>query len=212
MLKRDLGPITVMGFARYSTKAGVDPSELVTAARIWQKEFLTEQQGIAMHCFLGNLKGEFADAILATDQASFMAMAQAHPSAPSSAPLMKMLDSDSIRLSQNILLGEPKSLPECFSCIEFGTFNPKDAASFSEAKMMEASDRIERAYLSRFDETKAHFMGKVDDNTYSEIAFVETSAAAREICNGYVGDADCHPLLGMFDPETVDLDYWHVLA
>jgi len=212
MLKRNLGPITVMGFARYSSKAGVDPSELVTAARLWQKEFLAEQQGIAMHCFLGNLKGEFADAILATDQASFMAMVQAHPSAPSSAPLMKMLDSASIRLTKNILLGEPKCLPEGFSCIEFGTFNPKNPAFFSETKMMEASDQIERAYLSRFDEMKSHFMGKVDDNTFSEIAFVETSAAAHEICKGYVSDPDCHPLLEMFDPETVDLDFWHVLA
>lgn len=79
MLRRDIGPVTVMGFARYSAKPEVDPAELIAAARIWQQEFLANQPGIAMHCFLGNLKGEFADAILATDEASFIAMAQEHP-------------------------------------------------------------------------------------------------------------------------------------
>ncbi|SDX23447.1 hypothetical protein [Litoreibacter albidus] len=212
MLKKDIGPVTVMGFARYRIKGGVDAAEFVAAARVWQQEFLAAQPGIAMHCLLGNLKGEFADAILAIDPEAFGAMAQAHARAPSSAALMEMLDPDSIRLTQNLLLGGPKQLPDEFSCVEFGTFNPKDMATFSEDKMMDASDRIENAYLPRFGEAKSHFMGRVDETTYSEIAFVETSGAAREICNGYLNDADCLPLLEMFDPQTVDLDFWHVLA
>ncbi len=212
MFKRDLGPVAVMGFARYSLEDGVDPAEFVVAARAWQKSFLGEQPGIAMHCLLGNLRGEFADVILATDQASFIAMSQTHSAHPSSAPLMKMLDKESIRLTLNTLLGGSKSLPEGFSCVEFGTFQPKDSASFSEANMMAASDKIEQKYLPRFQEAKAHFMGKIDDNTYSEIAFVETSGAAREICNGYVGDPNCLPLLEQFEPTSVDLDFWHLLA
>ncbi|MEP4770255.1 MAG: hypothetical protein ABJY83_20315 [Roseibium sp.] len=211
MLNRDLGPVTVMGFARYRKKDGVDPAELIGAAREWQDSFLGKQSGISMHCFLGNLKGEFADAILATDQQSFMAMAQAHPDAPSSARLMELLDKDSIQLKQNSLLGGPKPVPTGFSCVEFGTFTPNGAV-FSEDRMMAASDRIEQDYLAGFRETKAHFMGKIDDNTYSEIAFVETSGAARDICNGYVGNKTCMPLLELFDLNSVDLDFWHVLA
>jgi hypothetical protein len=212
MLRKDIGSVAVMGFARYSAKPGVDPTELIAAARVWQKEFLENQPGIAMHCFLGNMKGEFADAILATDEEAFLAMAQKHPNEPSSAPLMKMLDTNTIRLAKNDLLGQPKSLPEGFSCIEFGTFNPKDPASFSETDLMAASDKLEQTYLSRFDETKSHFIGRIDENTYSEIAFVETSGAAREICAGYTENDDCSPMLVMFDPDTVDLDFWHVLA
>lgn len=211
MLNRDLGPVTVMGFARYHKKTGVDSAELIAAAREWQTSFLGEQPGIAMHCFLGNLIGEFADAILATDQQSFLAMAQAHPDAPSSIRFMDMLDKDSIQLKQNSLLGGPKPVPTGFSCVEFGTFAPKDAV-FSEDRMMAASDRIERDYLAGFSEAKAHFMGKIDDSTYSEIAFVETSGAARCICNGYIGNETCMPLLDLFDPISVDLDFWHVLA
>lgn len=212
MLIRDLGPVTVMGFARYRPKPGVDPAALIAAVRDWQKGFLAHQPGIAMHCFLGNLNGEFADAILATDRAAFQAMAQAHATAPSSAPLMDMLDRDSIRLAENALLGHPKALPGDFSCIEVGTFRPQDPATFSKARLMEASDRIERTYLPRFPESRAHFIGRLNETTWSEIAFVECSGAAREICGGYVGDADCQPLLEMFDPASVDLDFWHVLA
>jgi len=212
MLKRDLGPVGIMGFARYSLNNGVDPVEFVAAAREWQLSFLKKQPGIAMHCLLGNLRGEFADAILATDQASFIEMSQSHSSHPSSAPLMEMLDSGSIRLAMNTLLGGTKSVPSGFSCIEFGTFQPKVGALFSENDMMAASSKIEQEYLPRFKEAKAHFMGKIDDKTYSEIAFVETSGAAREICNGYVSDPNCLPLLEQFEPTSVDLDFWHVLA
>lgn len=211
MLKRDLGPVTVMGFARYRAKEGVDPADLIAAARVWQRDFLAHQPGIAMHCFLGNQTGEYADAILATDPASFMAMAEAHAAAPSSGAFMEFLDRDSIRLTQNMLLGGPQHVPQGFACIEFGSFSPKETDVSDEAIQM-AAERIRQDYLSRLDESKAHFMARIDDTTYSEIAFVETEGAAREICNGYLKEPACLPLLGMFDPASVDLDFWHVLA
>ncbi|GEM_PF-717508 len=212
MLRKNIGPVTVMGFARYSAKPGIDPADLIAATRVWQKDFLAHQPGIAMHCFLGNLKGEFADAILATDEASFIAMAQKHPNAPSTRPVMDLLDRDSIRLAKNNLLGGPVPLPVEFSCVEFGTFTPKDFKSFSEEALLDASHKIESAYLANFDEAKSHFVARVDESTYSEIAFVDSSGAAREICAGYMGNKDCSPMLEMFDPMSVDLDFWHVLA
>ncbi|WP_294612267.1 hypothetical protein [uncultured Roseovarius sp.] len=212
MLRKNVGPVSVMGFARYSSKPGVDPADLIAATRVWQTEFLAHQPGIAMHCFLGNLKGDFANAILATDEASFIAMAQEHPNAPSTGPVMEMLDRDSIRLTKNNLLGEPAPLPEGFACVEFGTFSPKETKSFTENGLLEASRRIEGAYLSKFEEAKSHFVARIDEKTYAEIAFVETTGAAREICAGYVGNKDCTPMLEMFNPESVDLDFWHVLA
>ncbi|MDB6181620.1 hypothetical protein [Paracoccus fistulariae] len=212
MLRKNIGPVTVMGFARYSAKPDVDPADLIAATRLWQRDFLAHQPGIAMHCFLGNLKGEFADAILATDEASFIAMAQEHPNAPSTRPVMDLLDRDSIRLTKNNLLGGPVPLPVEFSCVEFGTFTPKDLKSFSEEALLDASSNVESAYLANFDEAKSHFVARVDESIYSEIAFVETSGAAREICGGYMDNKDCTPMLEMFDPKSVDLDFWHVLA
>jgi hypothetical protein len=96
--------------------------------------------------------------------------------------------------------------------MEFGSFKPKDKASFSEERMMAASSRIEQNYLSRFDASRAHFMGKTGEHSFSEITFVKTLGEAQEICHGYVNDADCQPLLNMMDPASVDLDFWYLLA
>lgn len=212
MLRKNIGPVTVMGFARYSAKAGVDPADLIAATRVWQTEFLAHQPGIAMHCFLGNLNGDFADAILATDEASFIAMAQEHPKAPSTGPVMEKLDRESIRLTKNNLLGEPVPLPPAFSGVQFRSFSPQEPTTFTEEGLLEASRKLEGAYLSKFDEAKSHFVARIDEGTYSEIAFVESSGAAREICAGYAGNKDCDALQDMFDPKSVDLDFWHVLA
>ena len=212
MFKKDLGPLKAMGFARYEKRDGVETAEIIEAALNWRQDFLSTQEGIAMHCFVGNDKGHFADAIMASDQQSFMAMCEAHPQAKSSQEFMALLKPDSIRLTPNMILKENVGVPTDFSCIEFGTFSPKSPEQFDEKSMLEISDRIEQKYLSKFDEPRAHFMSKVDETTYSEIAFVENLGMARRICNGYVQDDTCLELLDIFDPESVDLDFWFKLA
>jgi len=212
MLRKDIGPISVMGFARYSTKPGVDPAKLIAAARVWQKEFLAEQPGIALHCFLGNSNGDFADAILATDEAAFIAMAQAHPQAPSSAPLMDMLDARSIRLSKNMLLGTPKPLPESFSSIAFSTFSPKDPETFTADEFFQATENSGHSYLNELDEVKSYFGAQIDDATFSETIFAETTGAALEISEGYQKNEAGLSLRALMDAKSIDRDFWHVLA
>jgi len=212
MLRKEIGPLNVMGFARYRAKEGVEAPELIAAARRWQKEFLAHQPGIAMHCFLGNSKGEYGDAILATDAGAFAAMAEAHMQAPSSQAFMQLLQPDSIRLCRNDLMTPVQTVPADFAAIEFGTFRPKPGNDFSEEVLADASDRVERDYIAHHPESRLHLMARAGEGIYSEICFVETEGAAREICGGYLTSEACAPLLGLFDPESVDLDFWHVLA
>ncbi|MHA7777620.1 hypothetical protein [Roseibium sp. M-1] len=212
MLRKDLGPLTVMGFARYQAKEGVEVPDLIAAARAWQKEFLARQPGIAMHCFLGNSKGHYADAILATGGEAFAAMAEAHMQAPSSRAFMELLQVDTIRLCQNALMTPLTVVPEGFAAIEFGTFRPKAGNGFSEEALMAASDRVESGFLAHHPESRVHVMARAGEETYSEICFVESEGAAREICGGYLSSEACAPLLALFDPDSVDLDFWHVLA
>lgn len=212
MLRNQIGPMSVMGFARYEAKEGVEAANLIAAAHRWQKEFLAHQPGIAMHCFLGNSRGHYADAILATDAGAFAAMAEEHMQAPSSQAFMKLLRPDSIRLCRNDLMNPVQSVPAGFAAIEFGTFRPKHANGFTEDMLRSASDLVERDYLARDPECRLHLMARAGEGTYSEICFVETEGAAREICGGYLTSEACAPLLGLMDPESVDLDFWHVLA
>ncbi len=210
MLRKDLGPLKMMGFARYEKRDGVETEDLIDAALNWRHDFLEKQEGIAMHCFLANTKGQFADAIMAVDETAFMAMSENHPKAPSSQAFMQLLQPESIRLTANKILKSDVDVPENFSCIEFGTFSPN--TSFSESLMLDISSKIEEKYLFSFSEPRAHFMGKVNETTYSEIAFVENLGMARRICNGYIQDDTCLELLGIFDPESVELDFWYKLA
>ncbi len=212
MMKKTLGPLEMMGFARYQKRDGVKTEDLIDACLNWRRNFLDRQEGIAMHCFLGNLKGEFADAIMAVEAAAFAEMSRRHPEDESSQTFMSLLNAESIRLAGNVILKKGVEVPRDFSCIEFGTFRKKAGAGFSEAAMIDVSGKIESDYLAKFPETREHFLGRVDEDTYSEIAFVETLGAAREICNGYMGDPVCGELLAMFDPDSVDLDFWFVLA
>ncbi len=212
MLKKDLGPLKMMGLARYEKRDGVETEAMIEAALNWRHDFLDKQEGIAMHCFLSSTKGQFADAILATDQAAFMAMSENHPKFESSQAFMELLKPESIRLTPNMLLKDNIQVPDDFSCIEYGTFSKDDSKEFTEAGMLDITSRIEEKYLSKFSEPRAHIMGKVDDDTYSEIAFVENLGMARRICNGYIVDGTCLELLSIFDPESVDLDFWFKLA
>ncbi|MEH6631362.1 MAG: hypothetical protein V7776_11065 [Halopseudomonas aestusnigri] len=210
MLRKDLGPLSMMGFARYEKREGVDTEDLIEAALNWRHDFLEKQEGIAMHCFLANTKGQFADAIMAVDEKAFMAMSENHPKASSSQAFMQLLKPESIRLTPNKILKSEVLVPKDFSCIEFGTFSPNN--NFSEPLMLNISSKIEEKYLSNFSEPRAHFMGRVDEKTYSEIAFVENLGMARQICNGYIQDDTCMELLSIFDPKSVELDFWYKLA
>ncbi len=201
-----------MGFARYERASDGTPEAVVAAALRWQEEFLSRQDGILFHAFLGNLRGGFADVILATDEAAFDQMSRRHPEAESSHGLMQMLNRESIRLSKSLILKERVRLPTDFSCVEFGTFRVADPTKTTAAAVRAASDHIEATYLRGSTNTCEHFVGQIDHETYCEVAFGRTLADTRRTCAGYVGHVDCQPLLDLFPADGVDLDFWYLLA
>ncbi len=203
---------SMMGFARYKKREGVEVETLIEACMKWRSQFLEHQEGIIKHYFLGNLKGEFADAIFARDQAAYQNMAQRYPENESSKTLMTLLEPGSIRLAPTTILKDSVNIETDFSCIEFGTFQPKKEANFSEDQLLAVSKKIEDDYLAQQPETREHFIGKVDKATYAEVSFVKTLGAARKICHNYVNVPICGEMLTMFDSETVDVDFWYLLA
>ncbi len=212
MMNKSLGSLSVLGFARYEKRDEVNASDLTEAVLAWRRSFLDHQAGIAAHCFLGNLQGHFADLILAVDQARYDAMTEAHPQAAASQAMAALLKPESIRLTPCRILKDVTTLPTDFSCVEFGTFRSPAGKDFDERRLLAVSAEIEAGYLSRRPESRAHFLAQVDPATYAEVAFVQSLGAAREICFGYRDDSAGRKLLEMFDPESVDLDFWFVLA
>ena len=212
MLIKPTGPARMMGFARYERRDGAAPEDVLAAALRWQEDFLSTQNGILFHAFLGNLSGQFADIILARDEASFDAMSQNNPTAKSSQDFMALLDPASIRLCKNFNLNNGIMPPTDFACVEFGTFKLSEGVDATARDVQKASDQIDATYLKDSANTRAHYVSQIDDHTFSETVFGRTMAATRRICAGYVGDPDCEQLLKLFDPESVDLDFWFLLA
>jgi len=204
--------VRTIGFARYEKRSTASTEALLEACLRWRHEFLDQQPGILGHRMLGNLQGHYADVILAEDRESFEAMAAAHPKAPSSTALLELLDPSTIVLRTNDVLGGPLCVPTDFSCVEYGTFCAKPGEVSDVSSIIGASMKIEQDYLPRHPESRGHAVARVDDETFSEIAFVHTLAAARRICGGYLDDPACADLLVQFDPDSTDLDFWFVLA
>ncbi|MGH1341669.1 MAG: hypothetical protein ACRBN8_08975 [Nannocystales bacterium] len=204
--------VRTIGFARYRKHPDANTEALVDACRTWRHDFLDQQPGILAHRLLGNLHGHFADVIMAESRESFESMAKAHPEAPSSKTMFALLDPSSIVLRTNDILGGELPVPTDFSCVEYGTFSPKADRALTDTEVIEASAEVERDYLSRHADGRGHVVARVDTQTYAEIAFVRTLGSARAICGGYVDDPACANLLGLFDPDSVDLDFWYVLA
>ncbi|SFT95002.1 hypothetical protein SAMN05444141_105239 [Pseudovibrio denitrificans] len=210
MLLKQNSTASVMGFARYSRKPEIEPAELVAAARNWQKSYLAKQDGILMHAFVGNLAGEFADVILASDAAAFANMSQNFSNDESSRTFHSMLDERTIKLTQIRLLDNAFQVPTGFSSIEIGKLALRGVDG--EEEMLASAAQLKSNYLSRFPEAKAHVMGHINGDNYAEVAFAENIGAGREICYGYLQDESGQNFLKHFDQTSFDLDFWFVLA
>ncbi len=203
---------TMMGFARFEKRDSVEAQALIEASLRFRREFLYTQPGIVKHCLLANLEGQFADAIFASNRESYDEMVRRYPEQESASGIMSLLEPSSVRLTPTAILGDQIRVPDDFACLEFGTFEPKQPGQFSEGLFVAASRRVESQYLSSFAESKGYFVGKVDDDTYAEVALVQSLGAAREICGGYGENPVCADLVALFDPASVDLDFWYLLA
>ncbi|MDW3204963.1 MAG: hypothetical protein R8L07_05415 [Alphaproteobacteria bacterium] len=199
-------------FVRYNRLPETTPEDLAAAVLEWQEGFLAHQDGVVQHAFLGNLRGEFGDILLMRDSDALARLEEPYQASDYSKRILSLIDTNSIRFSFGAILKDGISAVRDFTCVEFGSFAlPADSAATADT-VRAASDRIEATYLAESENTREHFTGQMDDRTYCEIVFGRTLAATRRTCLGYVGNADCQPLLDLFDPETVDLDFWTVLA
>ncbi len=204
--------IKAMIFAKFVKKDGVSIDEIMTASLKFQKNFIANQEGVSFHCLLSNLKGELADVVFAEDQNTLTSLMSNFEADPHAKSMMELIDGSSVKHYQSIILKEGFAMPEYFSCLEFGTFCIKDKETFNEEKMLNTSNEIEETYLNNHAASLGHFMGRIDDLTYSEVAFGTSIGHTKSICYGYLENSTCQKLLNMYDPKSMDLDFWYPLA
>ncbi len=202
--------MSAFGFATYEIQDQVSTPDIIESCLNWRKEFLFKQEGILEHWFFTNLKGTFADGILAKDADALAQMASACENHPATGDFMSKLKPETITLRTNTLLSPLEKIPQRFACLEYGTFDTP--APVEPGVIAAAGNTVKTQYLSRFDEVEAHLMAQTNDNRYAELCFVRTQGAASTICAGYLNEPACQELLQHCNPQSAQLDFWVLIA
>jgi len=198
-----------MEFTSFKKKETVTDDELINAVLKFET-VLEKQTGVIFHCLVRNFKNEYANVLFVTEidnlknlEKKIMALSEAQD-------FFKLIDEPSIKMTFHAILKDDFKVPNDFSCVEYGTFSLKDKNE--NFTLLKISEDIEKEYLTTFENTKAHFIGSIAENRFSEVTMGKTLGKTKEICFGYFTNPFCKPLLEMADETTMELDFWYLIA
>ena len=121
--------------------------------------------------------------------------------------LMKV---DSVKMNIHSIEKNDFEIPEHFSCVEHGTFLLKSTSSLENLKAN--SDKLESFYLNDFTNSKGHFIGSLENNIFSEVAFGQTLGKTKQICYGYLNNDIGLEFLNLLDDTSMNLHFYYVFT
>ncbi|WP_293929353.1 hypothetical protein [Sphingobacterium sp. UBA6320] len=121
-----------------------------------------------------------------------------------------LIEPKSVQVEYHEIQKESFQVPDVFSCVERGIFSIR--VDYHVYDLLQISQNIEEQYLNMFDNTQAHFIGKINANTFSEITLGKTLGATKNTCMGYLDDTSCQELLAIADQDSMELDFWYLIA
>lgn len=198
-----------MELTSFRKKTTVTDDELIHAALKFET-VLTKQSGVIFHCLVRNFNNEYANVLFVTQMDDLNKLEENVMHLPEVQDFFRLIDEQSIKMAFHTILKDNFEVPNHFSCVECGTFTLKNANE--NHKLLSISESIEKEYLNTFENTKAHFIGSVKENRYSEITIGQTLGKTKEICFGYMTNQFCKPLLEMAEEATMELDFWYLVA
>ncbi|MCW9706935.1 hypothetical protein [Fodinibius salsisoli] len=201
---------SVMEFTSFRKKEDITEEALIAAVLDFESSFLSKQEGLVLDCLVKGNSGKYANVMFAKDMASLKQIEQQAHSDKAAQHFFELLDIDSVDMAFQAILKEAFETPDHFSCVEYGTFSLNNSGDTDS--LIKASEDIEDQYLDRFDNTKAHFMGKVEEGRYSEVTLGRTLGKTKQICEGYRQEHICQPLLNMIDTQSMELSFWYLIA
>jgi len=202
----------LMEFTTFTKTNDVTDEEMIDLVMKFEHDYLKKQSGLIFHCLVRNLKGEYANLLFADNMGSIKNIEQGFSSNDSAEKFMAAINLQTVKVRYHEILDKNFQVPTDFTCFEHGTFSPNSDMVFSESKLLSVSKQIEEDYLNTYENSLGHFIGKVDDKTYSEITFGKTLGKTREVCYGYLNIAAGEKMMAMLDPQTTDLDFWYLIA
>ncbi|WP_246034360.1 hypothetical protein [Empedobacter tilapiae] len=172
------------------------------------KKVLSKQDGVIFHCLVRNFKNDYANVLFVKEIDNLKKLEENLIQLQESQDFFKLIDEQSSRITFHKILKDNFVVPNHFSCVECGTFELKNDYD----QLLTISESIENEYLNTFENTKAHFIGSINENRFSEITIGETLGKTKEICYGYFNNPFCKQLLEMADETTMELDFWYLIA
>lgn len=210
MIQQINGKATVMEFTSFSKKNKVSDDELIQAVLQFERSFLSHQKGVVFHCLVRNLNNEYANVLFAENMETLKEIEKSAPQNPYATHFFGQINPGSIQMNFQTIEKGNFEVPEHFACVEYGTFSLKNKSDFKS--LLSVSDNIEQQYLFKSENTKAHFIGRISENHFSEVTFGSTLGKTKEVCFGYMENEHCQPMLEMADETTMKLDFWYLIA
>jgi len=209
MLNKMLDDYSVMGFATFSKRDGVENTDVIDASLNWSHQFLAPLEGVGFHCLLQNTKGGFADIVFAKNGEALSQLNENFDKSEASQKMMELLDPQSIQMTAMAISQDRFIPPTDFACIEIGFMKSQTA---SKEEILQQSKLLEDNYLHKFENTKSHFIGEVEQGSYTDVTFGRSLGETRKICLGFDQDKTATEFLSLFDPTSFQLDFWALIA
>jgi uncharacterized protein YifE (UPF0438 family) len=171
---------------------------------------LANQSGVIFHCLVRNFKNEYANALFVENIEHLHLLSKEVASFPEAKDFFSLIEMGTVKMEFHEILKDDFKIPMGFACIEHGTFTLKEAATVDS--FIEASNKLEKNYLSTFDNNLEHFVGGIKGKKVSEVAIGKAYAKTKQVCYGYFENQYGQALLNLADMETVELDFWYLIA
>lgn len=199
----------VMEFTRFRKKKDVSDDELLLAVLKFETT-LSLQQGLVFHCLVRNYDNEYANVLFSESIQCLKDLENHIGDLPEVKNFFNLIEPKSVQVEYHEIQKESFQVPDVFSCVERGIFSIR--VDYHVYDLLQISQNIEEQYLNMFDNTQAHFIGKINANTFSEIALGKTLGATKKTCMGYLDDPYCQKLLAIADQDSMELDFWYLIA
>lgn len=209
MIRFNNNPAKAMEFTSFKKKENINDDQLLFAVLKFET-VLSQQKGIIFHCLVRNYDNEYANVLFSDSIEDLKDLGKNLGHLLEVQSFFEKVDIKTVRIEYHEIQKDTFQIPTDFSCVEKGTFSLND--SNDSKKLLSVSGNIESKYLNTFENTQAHFIGTLNENKFSEITFGKTLAKTKQICFGYFDNSYGLELLNLADKESMELDFWYLIA
>lgn len=209
MIRNSNAAVKAMEFTSFKKQEGVSDDDLMASVLKFE-EILAKQPGVIFHCLVRNFENTYANVLFVENVEHLHQLSKEVAALPEAQHFFSLISMETVRMEFHEILKDDFHVPQGFACVECGTFTLKPESTIEA--FISTSTNLEKNYLNKFDNCLEHFVGRVEGKKVSEIAIGKTYAKTKQVCYGYFDDKYGQELLNLAIMDTVNLDFWYLVA